>query len=362
MYTIIRQHDNEKKSTTRYYQNKTCKKQWTKHLQREKKKTKKNGSNRIISLPIFHWQQWGGKNAHAHKNRFANNNNLYNCNLTPLYHNVELNDSSTVTIWLSHSINQSGSKWRHPHLYRSSLFWSLRRHLFRHRRHYHCRKRLNHEKFVSVLILFVFFSSSIYRNLIDLFVGQPQLTDWIEISFILAQILKLCHRNDPNLPECIRNAIESIRANLTDGIPELLVPPCEPLKIPEIHIKQNAGAIRVESEYSDIVIAGFSNFTMRDIAVDVPNKQMQVDLWFPTLDMTANYLIHGKLLLMPITGNGTAYGRFCKRFRMPTKSSPRDQWENVWFLFSSFSRRRRNGGHTEEGQRNKWTRRQIVRY
>lgn len=97
---------------------------------------------------------------------------------------------------------------------------------------------------------------------------------------------------------------------------DLLIPPCEPLKIPEIHIKQNAGAIRVESEYSDMVISGLSNFTLRDINVDVPNKRMQADLWFPTLEMTSNYLIHGKLLLMPITGNGIAHGKFCKYSRI----------------------------------------------
>lgn len=129
---------------------------------------------------------------------------------------------------------------------------------------------------------------------------------------ILAQILKTCHRNDPNLKECLRNAIESIRANLTDGIPELLIPKCEPLKIPQIHIKQNAGAIRIESEYSDMAISGLSNFTLRDINVDVPKKRLQADLWFPELKMASNYLIHGKLLLMPITGSGRAYGNFSK--------------------------------------------------
>lgn len=133
-----------------------------------------------------------------------------------------------------------------------------------------------------------------------------------QINFILAQILKRCHPKDPNLKDCLRNAIESIRVNLTDGIPELLIPPCEPLKIPEINIKQNAGAIRIESEYSDMTIYGFSNFTLRDISVDVPKKRLQADLWFPELGMTSNYLIHGKLLLMPITGSGKAYGNFSK--------------------------------------------------
>lgn len=122
----------------------------------------------------------------------------------------------------------------------------------------------------------------------------------------------MCNKNDPNLKDCLRNAIESIRANLTEGIPELLIPPCEPLRIPEIRIKQNAGAIRMESQYSNVTISGLSNFTLRDIDVDPQLGRFRADLWFPVLEMTSNYLIHGKLLLLPISGNGNSFGNFCK--------------------------------------------------
>lgn len=127
---------------------------------------------------------------------------------------------------------------------------------------------------------------------------------------ILASILKQCHKNDPNLSECLRRAIETVRANLSQGIPELLIPPCEPLKIPEIRIQQNAGAIRMDSEYSNIVISGLSNFTLRDIHVDTKLDSIRADLWFPVLQMTSNYMLQGKILLMPLAGNGNASGNF----------------------------------------------------
>lgn len=124
--------------------------------------------------------------------------------------------------------------------------------------------------------------------------------------------MKQCRKTDPNFNDCLRKTIEAVRSNLTHGIPELLIPPCEPLKIDEVRIKQNAGAIRMESEYSHIVISGLSNFTLRDIHVDPNFKHFQIDLWFPILQMTSNYMIQGKLLLMPIFGNGTASGNFSK--------------------------------------------------
>lgn len=134
----------------------------------------------------------------------------------------------------------------------------------------------------------------------------------VNLCNISAQILKRCDKDDPNLTDCLRRTIESVRPNLTQGIPELLIPPCEPLTIPEIRIKQNAGAISMESEYSQIVISGLSNFTLRDIHVDTVQNQFRADLWFPALEMTSNYIIHGKVLLMPIVGNGTASGNFSK--------------------------------------------------
>lgn len=110
----------------------------------------------------------------------------------------------------------------------------------------------------------------------------------------------------------MRRVIESFRANLSQGIPELLIPPCEPLKIPEIRIQQNAGAIRMDSEYSNIVISGLSNFTLRDIHVDAESNSVRAELWFPVLQMTSNYMLQGKILLMPLAGNGVASGNFCK--------------------------------------------------
>lgn len=122
----------------------------------------------------------------------------------------------------------------------------------------------------------------------------------------------MCHKSDPNIGDCVNASIELIRPKLAQGIPELLLPPCEPLAIPQITIQQNAGAIRMESEYTNIVIAGLSNFTLRYIRIDTETNKFRVKLWFPALEMTADYHIHGKLLLMPLAGNGTCRGNFCK--------------------------------------------------
>lgn len=132
--------------------------------------------------------------------------------------------------------------------------------------------------------------------------------------FSTAAYLKVCHKTDPKLNECIRDSIEKLRPMLSDGIPELLIPGCEPLSIPEIVITQNSGAISMESQYSNIVITGLSNFTLRAVRLDPETNKFRIALWFPDLAMTSDYYIHGKLLLMPLSGSGQSRGKFSEYF------------------------------------------------
>lgn len=120
----------------------------------------------------------------------------------------------------------------------------------------------------------------------------------------------MCRRNDPNLNECVRNLIEKMRTKLANGIPEMMLPRMEPLSIPEIAIKQNSGAIQVDSKYTNIIVQGMSNFTLNDVAIDLNNRKFCVNLWFPSLYMTADYHLRGRLLLLPLEGHGKSVGQF----------------------------------------------------
>lgn len=81
----------------------------------------------------------------------------------------------------------------------------------------------------------------------------------------LANYLKICHRKDPKLNECVQESIEKLRPKLAQGVKELLIPSCEPLEIPQVAIKQNAGAVSMESLYSNILVHGLTNFTLNGV-------------------------------------------------------------------------------------------------
>lgn len=66
----------------------------------------------------------------------------------------------------------------------------------------------------------------------------------------------------------MHSAILTLQPKLAEGIEELLIPSCEPLEIPRVTIRQNAGAISMDSEYANILVYGLSNFTLRSVRFD----------------------------------------------------------------------------------------------
>ncbi|VVC38448.1 Hypothetical protein CINCED_3A016986 [Cinara cedri] len=124
-------------------------------------------------------------------------------------------------------------------------------------------------------------------------------------------MLRTCHRSDPNLNDCLKKAIEDLRPYLAEGIPELFIPSCEPLYIPEIVMNQgNKGSVSVQSIYRNIRVYGPSQFVLKSVKVDMEKERLQIKVWLPFLHMTANYSIEGRILMLPISGAGLSEGNY----------------------------------------------------
>ncbi|KAL6428596.1 hypothetical protein ACFW04_007905 [Cataglyphis niger] len=138
----------------------------------------------------------------------------------------------------------------------------------------------------------------------------------IIIGFIIVRsrnippFLKICHRNDPNLNECVKQSVNSLRPYLKTGIPALQIPPCEPLRVPQIEISQAVGPISITSTYTDIEVQGGTNFTLKSVKIDIDKDRVRLKLYLPRLEMIAHYNMNGRIMLLPITGNGLARGNF----------------------------------------------------
>ncbi|KAJ8673670.1 hypothetical protein QAD02_004932 [Eretmocerus hayati] len=126
----------------------------------------------------------------------------------------------------------------------------------------------------------------------------------------ISSYLKICHRSDPNLNECIRQSVNEIKPYLSDGIPELDVPPCEPLHLSEIEISQATGPVAIRSIYHNIKIWGGTDFVLKSIKIDIDKDRIRLKLFIPRLEMQSEYKMDGKILMLPILGEGDAFGNF----------------------------------------------------
>lgn len=56
---------------------------------------------------------------------------------------------------------------------------------------------------------------------------------------------------------------------MSRGIPEIGLPPMEPLKIDALGIENTAGNIRIKGVFSNVVNSGASNFTVKEVRSDL---------------------------------------------------------------------------------------------
>ncbi|KAJ8956819.1 hypothetical protein NQ318_014233 [Aromia moschata] len=97
------------------------------------------------------------------------------------------------------------------------------------------------------------------------------------MNIYLASFVHVCHKEDPNLIQCMMASVEDIRPFLVDGVPEYHIPSLEPLRY------------------------GVSSVNLDDYVFS-----LSVDL--PKLRIEAHYNVDGKLLVVPVKGSGNLVG------------------------------------------------------
>ncbi|EDV49094.1 protein takeout [Drosophila erecta] len=120
----------------------------------------------------------------------------------------------------------------------------------------------------------------------------------------LPSFLKVCHRNAPDLDTCVRESYEALRPRLMEGIPELYIPAMEPLVVPQVKMDQDSGAIYLHSVYRNVKVTGISKHTVNELRLEPSKLKFIVSLTFPKLHMESDYSIKGKIMMMPLLGDG----------------------------------------------------------
>lgn len=86
----------------------------------------------------------------------------------------------------------------------------------------------------------------------------------------------------------------------------------EPLRIEELAMENNAGAVRIKALFSEIVAVGASNYTIKDVRSDIKKLRIDLSLGIPRVEVRGKYEVIGNVLLLPVRSNGDFWAEFCK--------------------------------------------------
>lgn len=125
----------------------------------------------------------------------------------------------------------------------------------------------------------------------------------------IPDFLHVCKRNDAKLEDCIQNSIQELKPTLRKGIPEMNVPPLEPLLIKQLVAAQGQG-LKVTTE--DLKVYGCSNFTIKKLVANLKENKFFFTLDLPHLILDGRYVVDGRVILIPVKGNGPLSGDIYK--------------------------------------------------
>ncbi|XP_049799296.1 protein takeout-like isoform X2 [Schistocerca nitens] len=117
----------------------------------------------------------------------------------------------------------------------------------------------------------------------------------------LPQYIKACSEKDPNMSECALKNGRAAIPYVVKGDPSIKLLPQDPLKVTEIVVDEKG----LKFTMRDVVIRGEAKGDLQDARSFPSERRLELDVWFPVLDMSFKYNVSGKVLVLPLDGAGT---------------------------------------------------------
>ncbi|XP_078042409.1 protein takeout [Augochlora pura] len=131
-----------------------------------------------------------------------------------------------------------------------------------------------------------------------------------EPDFETPEYIIPCSRSDPKIETCFQKTLNHLQPYLLKGIPELDLPPIEPLIIPELGMENGQGAVRIRALFSNITVIGAGNYSITKTRLDVSSYRLDLHLAFPKIELQGGYEVVGNVLLFPIQSHGDFWALF----------------------------------------------------
>ncbi|BES99100.1 JHBP [Nesidiocoris tenuis] len=112
-----------------------------------------------------------------------------------------------------------------------------------------------------------------------------------------------CKLTDPKYSQCLKTAIQKVLPDLVKGQPKLGVSPIDPLRFESIRIDQGKGPVSIDLHFKNLDVFGTKDVIIESVENDW--KSLTANVSIPLLRGKGQYKIDGKVLVLPITGEGT---------------------------------------------------------
>ncbi|XP_063224511.1 circadian clock-controlled protein daywake-like [Bacillus rossius redtenbacheri] len=122
----------------------------------------------------------------------------------------------------------------------------------------------------------------------------------------LPPYIKACSIHDPNLSDCALKSGKAALPFILKGDKAYRVPPHDPLSISQVKIDDPAQGLEggLHLILNDLKIYGLSHAVLESAKFDPKAKKFGWTLKVPQLALVSSYDMKGKMLMLPIQGNG----------------------------------------------------------
>uniref|UniRef100_A0A182QFP2 Haemolymph juvenile hormone binding protein n=1 Tax=Anopheles farauti TaxID=69004 RepID=A0A182QFP2_9DIPT len=106
---------------------------------------------------------------------------------------------------------------------------------------------------------------------------------------------------------CLLQAVTATFRNFHKGVPEIGLVPLDPLRIDKMDIIQGDGPINIVLNFRKVDLLGFSEAQIKKASGFTANPtKMDMSLLVPVASLVGGYKINGKVLILPIQGEGAS--------------------------------------------------------
>ncbi|KAK9881031.1 hypothetical protein WA026_014374 [Henosepilachna vigintioctopunctata] len=120
--------------------------------------------------------------------------------------------------------------------------------------------------------------------------------------------VRTCLKNDPGFINCSTHAVQVLFNKIPEGLPEIGLPPLDPLKLDRLTVLQGAGGpVTVNASLTNVTVRGFGKTEVQYNSVDPKTYDFLTKLHLDRLRLEGNYELLGRILVIPLRGKGNCW-------------------------------------------------------